>query len=76
LESEEATRRYSIKGSEWKTDKSGKIILESEQIFTTSKDSDEPILSETWQIEIPAKQKEYYQFDLISTQSCATTILY
>jgi hypothetical protein len=61
-----------FKGSEWKTEKSGKIILESEQIFTTGKDSDEPILTETWQIEIPAKQKEYYQFDLISTQYCAT----
>ena len=59
-------------GSEWKTDKSGKIILESRQIFTAGKDSAEPILSETWQIEIPAKQNDYYQFDLISTQSCAT----
>ena len=59
-------------GSEWKTDKSGKIILESRQVFTAGKDSDEPILNETWQIEIPAKKKQHYQFDLISTQSCAT----
>jgi len=59
-------------GSEWKTDKSGKIIFESKQIFTTGKDSDDPILTETWRIEIPTQQNDYYQFDLISTQSCAT----
>ncbi len=58
-------------GSEWKREKSGKIIFNSGQIFTTGKDSDEPILTETWRIEIPAKQKEYHQFDLISTQACA-----
>ena len=58
--------------SKWKTEKSGKIILESQQIFTAGKDSDEPILNETWQIEIPPEQDNYYQFDLISTQSCAT----
>ncbi len=61
-----------FKGSEWKTNKSGKIILESKQIFTTGKDSDEPILTEAWRIEIPTQQNDYYQFDLISTQSCAT----
>ncbi len=60
------------KGSEWKTDKSGKIIFESEQIFTTGKDSNEAILTETWCIEIPPKQNDYYQFDLISTQTCET----
>ena len=59
-------------GSEWKREKFGKIIFNSEQIFTTGKDSDEPILTETWRIEIPVKQKEYHQFDLISTQACAT----
>ena len=58
--------------SKWKTEKSGKITLEFDQIFTTGKDSDEPILTETWQIEIPAKQKQYFQFNLISTQTCAT----
>ena len=59
-------------GSEWKKEKSGKIIFRSEQIFTTGKDSDQPILMETWRIEIPAQEKDYYQFDLVSTQSCAT----
>ena len=58
--------------SKWKTEKSGKIIFESEQIFTTGKDSDEPILNENWRIKIPTQQNDYYQFDLISTQSCAT----
>ena len=58
--------------SKWKTDKSGKIFLESEQIFTTGKDRTRTILKETWQIEIPTQQNDYYQFDLISTQSCAT----
>ena len=59
-------------GSAWKTDHSGKVILECEQIFTTGKDSDQPILKEIWQIKIPAKQKKYNQFDLISIQTCAT----
>ena len=63
---------FDTKSSKWKTEKSGKIILESQQIFTAGKDSDEPILNETWQIEIPPEQNDYYQFDLISTQSCAT----
>ena len=58
--------------SKWKTEKSGKVILESEQIFTTGKDSNDSIIKETWRIEIPPKQNDYYQFDLISTQSCAT----
>lgn len=58
--------------SRWKTEKTGKIIFESKQIFTTGKDSDEAILTETWRIEIRPKQNDYYQFDLISTQSCAT----
>ena len=58
--------------SKWKTENSDKIIFESKQIFTTGKDSDDPILSETWRIEIPTQQNDYYQFDLISTQSCAT----
>jgi len=58
--------------SEWEKAKSGKIILESQQIFTTGKESNMPIIEETWQIEIPTKQNDYYQFDLISTQSCVT----
>ena len=58
--------------SKWVKEKSGKIILESQQIFTTGKDSDESILTETWRIEIPTQQNDYYQFDLISTQSCVT----
>ncbi len=61
-----------FQSSKWKTENSGKIILESQQIFTTGKDSDEPILTETWRIEIPTQQNDYYQFDLISTQSCVT----
>ena len=48
-----------FQGSEWKTEKSGKIIFESKQIFTTGKDSDEPILTETWRIEIPTQQNDY-----------------
>ena len=60
------------RSSKWKTEKSGKVILESEQIFTTGKDSNDSIIKETWRIEIPPKQNDYYQFDLISTQSCAT----
>jgi hypothetical protein len=61
-----------FQNSKWKTEKSGKIIFESQQNFTTGKDSDEAIITETWRIEIPRQQNDYYQFDLISTQSCAT----
>ena len=61
-----------FQSSKWKTEKSGKVILQSEQIFTTGKDSNDSIIKETWRIEIPPKQNDYYQFDLISTQSCAT----
>lgn len=43
-----------------------------EQIFTTGKDSDEPILKETWRIDVPEKAMPYHQFDLVSTQTCAT----
>ncbi len=43
-----------------------------EQIFTTGKDSDKPILKETWRIEVPGKPMPYHQFDLVSTQTCAT----
>lgn len=43
-----------------------------EQIFTTGKDSDEPILKETWRIDVPGKPMPYHQFDLVSTQTCAT----
>lgn len=43
-----------------------------EQIFTTGKDSDEPILKETWRIDVAGKPMPYHQFDLVSTQTCAT----
>ena len=43
-----------------------------EQIFTTGKDSDEPILKETWRIDVTGKPMPYHQFDLVSTQTCAT----
>ncbi len=43
-----------------------------EQTFTSGKDSDDPILLETWRIEIPSAAKPYFQFDLTSTQTCAT----
>ena len=43
-----------------------------EQIFTTGKDSEKPILKETWQIDVPGKPMPYHQFDLVSTQTCAT----
>jgi hypothetical protein len=43
-----------------------------EQIFTTGKDSDKPILKETWRIDVPSKAMPYHQFDLVSTQTCAT----
>ena len=43
-----------------------------EQIFTTGKDSDKPILRETWRIDVPGKPMPYHQFDLVSTQTCAT----
>ena len=43
-----------------------------EQIFTSGKDSDKPILKETWRIDVPGKPMPYHQFDLISTQTCAT----
>jgi hypothetical protein len=40
--------------------------------FTNGKSSDEPILLETWRVEIPWKPLPYHQFDLTSTQTCAT----
>lgn len=43
-----------------------------EQIFTAGKDSDKPILKETWRIDVPGKPMPYHQFDLVSTQTCAT----
>ncbi len=44
-----------------------------EQIFTSGKDSDEAILTEVWQIEVPkVKAPGCFVFDLTSTQSCAT----
>ena len=43
-----------------------------EHLFTKGKDSDEPILKETWRIEVPWKALPYHQFDLTSTQTCAT----
>ena len=58
--------------SKWNLEESGALILECEQSFTSGKESDEPIIIENWRIEIPAKQKDYYLIDLISTQTCAT----
>tara|TARA_B100000886_G_scaffold250245_1_gene176459 strand:+ start:1161 stop:2120 length:960 start_codon:yes stop_codon:yes gene_type:complete len=46
--------------------------LQFEQIFTSGKDSDMVILKENWEIRVPKKQTTYFQFDLISTQTCAT----
>ena len=43
-----------------------------EQIFTAGKDYDKPILKETWRIDVPGKPMPYHQFDLVSTQTCAT----
>jgi len=43
-----------------------------EQIFTSGKDYDEPILKETWRIDVSGKPMPYHQFDLVSTQTCAT----
>ena len=43
-----------------------------EQIFTSGKDSDKPILKETWRIDVPGKTMSQHQFDLVSTQTCAT----
>ncbi len=40
--------------------------------FTSGKDSDDPILKETWRVDVPRKPLPYHQFDLISTQTCAT----
>ena len=43
-----------------------------EQIFTAGKDSNEPILKETWRVDLPGKSMPYHHFDLFSTQTCAT----
>jgi len=55
-----------------KTETKKSLSLQFEQIFTANKDSNEPILKETWKIVIPHKQRDYFQFDLTSTQTCAT----
>lgn len=55
-----------------KTENKKSLSLQFEQIFTANKDSNEPILKETWKIVIPHKQRDYFQFDLTSIQSCAT----
>ncbi len=55
-----------------KTESKKSLSLKFEQIFTAGKDSDQPILKETWKITVPKKKLPYYQFDLISIQSCAT----
>ncbi len=48
------------------------LSLKFEQVFTTGKDSDESIIRETWTIKVPKKEQPYFQFDLISSQACAT----
>jgi hypothetical protein len=53
-----------------KTKKS--LSLKFEQIFTANKDSNEPIMKETWEITVPGKELHYHQFDLTSTQVCPT----
>jgi hypothetical protein len=55
-----------------KTETKKALSLKFEQIFTVNKDSNEPILKETWKITIPKKELPYHQFDLTSIQSCAT----
>ena len=55
-----------------KEEDEGSLSLKFEQVFTTGKDSDEPILIEKWKINVPKKEQPYFQFDLISTQTCAT----
>jgi len=55
-----------------KTETKKTLSLKFEQIFTANKDSNEPILKETWEITIPGKELPYHQFDLTSIQSCAT----
>ena len=55
-----------------KTENKKSLSLQFEQIFTANKDSNKPILKETWKIVIPHKQRDYFQFDLTSTQTCAT----
>ncbi|MEO0415070.1 MAG: PmoA family protein [Verrucomicrobiota bacterium] len=53
--------------------KSKPLELEFRQIFTTGKDSDAPVLNETWHITFPKEPSpSHYQFDLTSTQTAAT----
>jgi len=53
-------------------DKGRSRVGKIEQIYTKGKDSDEPILRETWEISVPEQKKSYNVFDLTSTQTCAT----
>ena len=55
-----------------KTETKKSLSLQFEQIFTAGKDSDEPILKETWKITVPKKGLPYHQFDLTSIQTCST----
>ena len=55
-----------------KTESKKALTLQFEQIYTTGKDSDKPILNETWKITVPKKELPYHQFDLTSIQTCAT----
>lgn len=48
------------------------IRFEFQQTFTAGKQNGEAILYETWEIEVPKQKTPYYQFDLTSTQKCAT----
>ena len=55
-----------------KTEDRDSLSLQFEQIYTTGKDSDKPILNETWKITVPKKELPYHQFDLTSIHTCAT----